>query len=34
MSEPVRVLLVIGSTRAGSGNTAALATRRPSRPAA
>ncbi|MFY9865472.1 MAG: NADPH-dependent FMN reductase, partial [Trebonia sp.] len=26
MSEPVRVLLVTGSTRAGSGNTAALAT--------
>src|SRR5215469_1752534 len=26
MSEPVRVLLVSGSTRAGSGNTAALAT--------
>jgi hypothetical protein len=25
MSEPVRVLLVTGSTRAGSGNTAALA---------
>jgi NAD(P)H-dependent FMN reductase len=26
VSEPVRVLLVSGSTRAGSGNTAALAT--------
>lgn len=26
MSEPVRVLLVSGSTRAGSGNTAALVT--------
>jgi NAD(P)H-dependent FMN reductase len=32
MSEPVRVLLVSGSTRAGSGNTAALATMAASAP--